>query len=98
MNKEFFFKIEQKQTHASTVYRITRHQLGMWETLINVFIDDVGLIQNQVTLNQNGHLPVWVHDVDIFGLVIQVDIANLEVHALFEQNKAATVRKGAGCS
>ncbi|MDT4871065.1 hypothetical protein FQZ97_1061750 [compost metagenome] len=66
----------------------------MRETLINVLVDDVRFVQDQVTLNQNGHLAIWVHDADVFGLVVQVHIADLEIHALLKQDEAAAVGIG----
>jgi hypothetical protein len=40
-------------------------------------------------------LAVGVHGVDVFGLVEQINIADFEVHALFEQNKTAALRERA---
>jgi hypothetical protein len=58
----------------------------------------VRLIQDEVALNEDGHLVVGVHQRDVFRLGEQVDVADLEVHALFEQHEAAAVRVGAGGS
>jgi hypothetical protein len=63
----------------------------MWETLIDVLIDDVRLVQNQISLNQDWHLTVGIHHIDVFGLVVEINIANLEVHAFFKQNKTAAM-------
>ena len=41
MYEQFLLKIEQKQAHARSINRIAGHQLGVWKTLVNVFIDDV---------------------------------------------------------
>ena len=98
MNKELFFKVEQEQSHTSAVHRVAGHQLRVRKAFVNVLIDDVGLIQNQVTLHQNRHLAVGVHDIDVFGFVVQVNIANFKVHAFFKKHKTAAVRKRAGCT
>src|SRR5690606_5597208 len=53
----------------------------------------IGFVQNEFTLDQNRYLAVRVHHGNIFGLVIQVDIANLEVHAFFKQHKTTALRE-----
>ena len=98
VNEEFLLKIEQEQTHAGTVHWVSGHQLGMGEALVDVLVDDVRLVQNQIALDQDRHLAVGVHDVDVFGLVVQVHVTDFKVHAFFKQHKAAAVGKGAGCS
>ncbi|MNT95723.1 hypothetical protein D3C72_2376560 [compost metagenome] len=65
----------------------------MREALVDVLVDDVRLVQDQVAFDQNGHLTVRVHHRDVFGLVVQVDVADLEIHTLFEQHEAAALRK-----
>jgi hypothetical protein len=65
------------------------------EALVDVLVDDVRLVQNQVALNQDRHLAVRVHHRDVFRLVEEIDVANFEIHALFEQDEAATLRKRA---
>jgi hypothetical protein len=70
----------------------------MRKTLIDVFVDDVRLVQDQVTLDQDRNLPIRVHDVDVFRFVVEVNIADLEIHAFFKQHKAATVGKRASGS
>jgi hypothetical protein len=66
------------------------------EALVDVLVDDVRLVQDQVALDEDRHLSVRVHHGDVFGLVVQVDVADFKVHALFEQHEAAAVRIGAG--
>src|SRR5690606_31688208 len=56
----------------------------------------VRFVQDQVALDQDGHLAIGIHHRDVFGLVVQVDVTDLEIHALFEQHEAAALRKGAG--
>jgi hypothetical protein len=43
-------------------------------------------------------LAVGVHDIDVFGLVVEVHVTDFEIHAFFEQHKAATVGKRASGS
>jgi len=70
----------------------------MRKALVDVLVDDVRLVQDQVALDQDRHLSVGVHHADVFGLVVEVDVADFEVHALLEQHEAAAVGKGAGRS
>jgi hypothetical protein len=63
----------------------------MREALVDVLVDDVRFIQDQIALNQDWHLTVWVHHIDVFGLVVKINIANFKVHALFEQDKTAAM-------
>ena len=93
VGEQFFFKVEQEQTHAGTVNRVTRHELWMRKTLVDVFVDDVGLIQDQIALDQDRHLAIRIHHIDVFWLVVEVDIADFKVHAFFEQDKTAAMRK-----
>src|SRR5213595_3710602 len=44
------------------------------------------------------HLVVRVHQRDVFGLGKEIDVADLEVHSLFEQHEAAAVRVRVGGS
>jgi hypothetical protein len=70
----------------------------MREALVDVLVDDVRLVQDEVALDQDGHLAVRIHHVDVFRLVVQVDVTDLEIHALFEQHEAAAMGEGAGGS
>src|SRR5690606_2599147 len=98
VDEKLFFEVVQEQAGARTHHRVGGHQLRMREALIDVFVDDVRLVQYEIALDQDGHLTVRIHYRDIFRLVVQVDIADFEVHAFFEQHKAAALRKGAGGS
>src|SRR5690606_5098612 len=98
VDEQLFFEVVQEQTGAGAHDRVGRHQLGMREALVDVFVDDVRFVQHQVALDQDGHLTVRVHHRDVFGLVVQVDVADFEIHAFFEQHEAAALRKGAGGS
>jgi hypothetical protein len=70
----------------------------MRKALVDVLIDDVRLVQHEIALDQDRHLPIRIHHVDVLGLVEQVDVLDFEIHAFFEQDKAAALRKGAGRS
>src|SRR5689334_19103107 len=98
VHEQFLLEIEQEETHAGAVHRVAGHQLRMREALVDVLVDDVRLVQDQVALDQDGDLAVRVHDVDVFRLVVQVDVTDLEVHAFFEQHEAAAMGKRAGRS
>jgi hypothetical protein len=41
-------------------------------------------------------LTVGIHDINVFWLVIEINVTDFEIHAFFKQYEAATVRKGAG--
>jgi hypothetical protein len=66
------------------------------ETLVDVLVDDVRFVQDEFALDEDGHLVVRVHQRDVFRLRVQIDVADLEVHALFEQDETAAMRVGAG--
>jgi hypothetical protein len=98
VREQFLLEVEQEQPHARARHRVARHQLRVREALVDVLVDDVRLVQDQVALDEDGHLVVRVHQRDVFGLGEQVDVADLEVHALLEQHEAAAVRIRAGGS
>src|SRR5690625_1826442 len=50
MAKELTLKIKQEQPRACTHGGVGRHELWMRKALINVFIDNVGFVQNEVAL------------------------------------------------
>ena len=96
VDEQFLLEIEQEQARTGAHHRIGRHQLRMREALVDVLVDDVRLVQDQVALDQDRHLAVRVHHRDVFRLVEQVDVADLEIHALFEQHETATMGEWAG--
>jgi hypothetical protein len=96
VNEQFLFKIQEKQPHPRSVDRITGHQLWMREPFIDVLIDDVRLVQNEVSFHKDGDLPIRVHHIDIFGFIEKINIPNLEIHTLFEQYEPAPVRERTG--
>jgi hypothetical protein len=69
---------------------------GCGKTLVDVLVDDVRLEQDQIALDQNRHAIVRVDRRHFFRLVEHVDIDDLKIHALFEQDNAAAMAKGAG--
>ena len=93
---QFFFEVEQHETRACSHQRIGRHQLRMRKPLIDVFVDDVGLIQHQLTLDQDRYLTIGVHGRDVFRLIEQINVTDLEIHAFLKKHQAATLRKRAG--
>jgi hypothetical protein len=98
MGKKLFLEVEQEQAHTGTVNRVTGHQLRVRKTLIDVLVDDVRFVQDQITFDQNRDLAVRIHHVDVFGLVVEVHVTDFEIHAFFEQHKAATMGKRASGS
>jgi hypothetical protein len=70
----------------------------MREALIDVFIDDVWLIQDEITLNKDRHATVGVNDGDVFGFGEEIDVNYLEIHAFFVQDDTAAVTERAGGS
>jgi len=68
----------------------------MRKAVVDVFVDDVRFIKNQVALNQHRHLVVRVHHCEVFRLVEQVDVDDLEIHAFFVKHETAALAEGAG--
>jgi hypothetical protein len=66
------------------------------EALVDVLVDDVRLVQDEVALDQHRQAVVRVHHRDVLGLVVQVDVDDLEIHALLVEHEAAAVAEGAG--
>ena len=95
MQKQLFFHAEQHQTATAAHHRVARHQLRVGKALVDVFVDDVGLVQNQIALHQHRHLVVGVHHRQVFGFVEYVDIFDFKVHAFFVQHKTAALAEGA---
>ena len=87
---------EQEQPRPRAHHRVGRHQLRMRKAIVDVLVDDVRLVQDQVALDQHRHLVVRVHHRQVFGLVVQIDVDDLEIHALFVQHDAAALAEGTG--
>src|SRR5690606_36377591 len=95
VDEQLALEIRQEQPRARTQHRIGRPQLPRREALVDVLVDDVRLVQDQVALDQDRNLAVRIHDRDVLGLVVEIDVADLEVHALLEQHEAAALRERA---
>jgi hypothetical protein len=39
------------------------------------------IVQHQVALDEHRHLVIWVHHRQVLGLMVEVDVDDLEVHA-----------------
>ena len=61
MREKFTGEYVQKESCASTSNRIRRHQLRMWESLVNVFVDDIDVVKEKVALRKNRKLPIGTH-------------------------------------
>ena len=94
--EHFILEAVQEQPRTRTQHRIGRHQLRMRKTVVDVFVDDIRLIQNEIALDQHRHLVVRIHHCEVFGLVVKIDIDDLEIHAFFVEHDAATLAEGAG--
>ena len=55
----------------------------MGETFVNVFVDDIGLMQHQIALDQYGNLVIRIHDGEVFGFVVNIDVFDFKIHAFF---------------
>ena len=94
--EQFFFHAKQHQTPASAHHGIAGHQLRMRETFVDIFVDDVGLVQDEVAFNQNRHLVVRIHDGKVFGFVENINIFDFKIHAFFVQHETAALAERAG--
>ena len=57
---------------------------------------DVRFVENQITFDQHRDLVIRVHHRKVFGLVMQIDVNNLEVHTFFIEHVAAALTERAG--
>jgi hypothetical protein len=96
VHKQFPLEVEQEQTRPRPHDRIRGHELRMGKALVDLFVDDVGFVEDQVALDEDRHLTVGIHDRNIFGLVEEINITDLEIHALFEQYEPAPLGEWAG--
>src|SRR5260363_378084 len=65
----------------------------MRETFINIFVDDIGLIQNKIAFNQNRHLSIGIHHCNIFRVVEQIHLPYFKIHTLLKKYEPATLRE-----
>ena len=98
VNEQFLFTVEKHQAGSGTHQWVGRHQLRMRKAFINIFVDDIGFIEDEFPFNQNGDLSIWIHGRYFFWLVEEVDIPDLKIHSLFEEDKPATLRERTSCS
>src|SRR6185369_12592191 len=65
-------------------------------TLVDVLVDDVRLVQHEVAFDEHRDLDVGIHDREVLGLVVEVDVDDLKVHPLLVQHDAAALTEGIG--
>ena len=94
--EQFVLHGEQQLARARARLWIRRHQLRMRETLVDVLVDDVGLVKHEVAINQYRHPVVRIDDGDVLRLVEQIDIYHLKIHLLFVQDDPAAMAERAG--
>ena len=68
----------------------------MGKSLIDILVDDVRLVKDKIALNKNRHPAIGVDHGDVFRFGKKVDINDLEIHAFFVQDNAATLAERAG--
>ena len=83
MAEQFAFQTVEYQTAAATLNGVSRHQLGMREAFVYVFVDDVGFVQYQIALYQNRYLVIRIHDGQIFRFVENIHVFNFKIHPFF---------------
>ncbi len=96
LREELDLHVEEHQARPRAHHRVRRHELRVREALVDVLVDDVRLVQDEVALDQHGQPVVRVHDGDVLGLVVEVDVDHLEVHALLVEHEPAAVAERAG--
>ena len=94
--EELLLEAEQEEPRARAHHRVRRHQLRMREALVDVLVDDVRLVEHEVALDQHRGAVVRVHHREVLGLVHEVHVDDLEVHALFVEHDPAAVAEGIG--
>ena len=94
--EQLVFHGKQELPRPGARLRVRGHQLRMREALIDVLVDDVRLVEHQVTIHQHRHAVVRIDDRDVFRLVEQVDVDHLEVHLLLVEDDPAAMAERAG--
>jgi hypothetical protein len=56
--EELLLEAVEEKARAGPHHRIGRHQLRVRKALVDVLVDDVGLVEDEVALDQHGHLVV----------------------------------------
>src|SRR6185503_597705 len=95
VGKQFVFEAEEKQTGASSHYGIRWHELRMRKAIINVLIDDVRFVKNQIPFYQYWRAIVRIHHREVFRLIEQIDVDDLEIHSFFKQDDPASLAEWA---
>jgi hypothetical protein len=68
----------------------------MREALVDVLVDDVRLVQDEVALDQHRGAVVRIHHREVLGLVIEIDVDDLEIHSFLVQHDAASLTERIG--
>ena len=68
----------------------------MRKTLVDVLVDDVGLVEDEIAFDQHRQPVVRIHHRNVLGLVVQVDVDDLKIHALLIEHEPAPVAEGTG--
>ena len=95
-HEQLLLEAVQEQPRPGAHHRVRGHQLRMREPLVDVLVDDVRLVQHEVALDQHRNLVVRIHHRQVLGLVVEVDVDDLEVHPLLVQHDAAALAEGVG--
>ena len=88
---ELTLKAVNEHARTGTGNRIRRHQLRMRETLINVFINYIGFVEDQIPFIQDRNRSVRGHCPHLSRNVEHIDIANFKIHALLEEHETAAM-------
>ena len=96
MAEQLLLESMQEQSRAGPHDRIGRHQLRVWKTVVDILIDDIGLVQDKIALNQYGYPAIRRHDRQVFRFVMQIHIDYLEIHPLFVEHDPAAMAERAG--
>jgi hypothetical protein len=89
--EDVFLDLMQEEPRPRSGNRVGRHQLRVREALVDVFVDDVRLVQHRVALDQHRRPVVGIDHREVFRLVIDVHVDDLEVHALLVQHDPAAL-------
>lgn len=68
----------------------------MRKARVDVFIDEVRLVEEKIAFQQNRHGITRMLDRELFWLAMQIDIDHLEVHPLLVEHYSTAMAIGAG--
>ena len=94
MDKQLLLEVQQNKRTRGRGQPDLQASIGGAETLVNVLIDDVRLVQNQGHAQQEWNLPMGFMTLMSSGLFVEIHVPNLKIHAFFKQDKTASVEKG----